>query len=236
MTVMFFIVFGFSLNDMKMSQNKITIKNIFFALVLFIVLYCLIFSYSRGGWLGFIFGSVILSLFLIRNNQYKYISLLIFVLILLFIAILCSIPQLRERTFAIFKGGDTSRIETWSIAIAMFKESPLLGKGLGTFLKHLPSYSNIYNQYAHNSYLQLLVESGVVGLTPFLFIIWHWLTKSISFIKLNKENFIFLGIFCGLCAFIMHAFFDNQLFSVKLATLFWLLLGMSVSFIYGKNN
>ncbi len=55
------------------------------------------------------------------------------------------------------------RIAQWSFLIDAWKQSPVLGYGLGGSL-HLTYYKN----YAHNDYLRYLVETGIIGLTSFI--------------------------------------------------------------------
>ena len=70
------------------------------------------------------------------------------------------------------KGIDLSmREQLWELALTMFKESPVFGNGLNSFDIRFNG-SGIRDTYfsfagAHNSYLQLLAETGVVGVILF---------------------------------------------------------------------
>ncbi|MEM6754389.1 MAG: O-antigen ligase family protein, partial [Cyanobacteria bacterium P01_C01_bin.38] len=55
------------------------------------------------------------------------------------------------------------RIAQWFFLIDAWKESPLLGYGLGT-----SKYLTYYQNYAHNDYLRYLVETGIIGFTSFV--------------------------------------------------------------------
>ena len=59
------------------------------------------------------------------------------------------------------------RDEVAGYAIAMWKDFPLFGSGLGSFAQVFPHYSGIGTPssytHAHNDYLQFLAETGVVG-------------------------------------------------------------------------
>jgi len=50
---------------------------------------------------------------------------------------------------------------------------PMLGWGLGAFETVYPAfrsfYTTVYDNAAHNDYVQVLVESGIVG---FIFVVW----------------------------------------------------------------
>ena len=55
------------------------------------------------------------------------------------------------------------RIAQWSFLIDAWKQSPILGYGLGT-----SKYISYYQNYAHNDYLRFLAEGGIIGLIGFL--------------------------------------------------------------------
>jgi O-antigen ligase len=58
----------------------------------------------------------------------------------------------------------------------MFLEHPLIGWGFHQMPAELPHYVSGYNEkvlYPHNTYLELLVEHGVVGLAFYLWLMWE---------------------------------------------------------------
>lgn len=74
----------------------------------------------------------------------------------------------------------SGRLALWAAALAMFGDAPLLGHGPGSYgvhyrayldALHLPSWIDVdprLTSWAHNLYLELLAEQGVVGLVAFL--------------------------------------------------------------------
>src|SRR2546423_5851659 len=62
-------------------------------------------------------------------------------------------------------------------AFQMFRTKPLMGWGLGTFPVVYPQFRSFYTNFfvneAHNDYLQLLVEMGLLGFGTML---WFLLT------------------------------------------------------------
>ncbi|MBU2538760.1 MAG: tetratricopeptide repeat protein [Proteobacteria bacterium] len=74
--------------------------------------------------------------------------------------------------------GNHARFAIWADTISLIKEHPLLGVGLGNLKVHFPSVQKeslfLYTQYlkdAHNDYLQIWAELGLVGLSLFVFFI-----------------------------------------------------------------
>ena len=76
-------------------------------------------------------------------------------------------PALQQRIFGIdvaISEGATGRFELWHRAIQLWLEAPILGSGMA-------AYYHMYHSAAHSTYLQVLAETGVVGLAVFLAVI-----------------------------------------------------------------
>jgi O-antigen ligase len=71
-----------------------------------------------------------------------------------------------------------ARMFLWRDAVAQFEERPVLGWGPGTFSSNVaarhPDVKLLSNKHAHNSYLQALAETGLVGFAAML-ASWLWL-------------------------------------------------------------
>ena len=70
--------------------------------------------------------------------------------------------------------GDSGRFAIWADTLTLIQQHPLLGVGLGNLKVHFPSVQkeslSLYTQYlkdAHNDYLQIWAELGLIGLTLF---------------------------------------------------------------------
>ncbi|MDD5355084.1 MAG: O-antigen ligase family protein [Candidatus Omnitrophica bacterium] len=101
---------------------------------------------------------------------------------------------------------DGYRFSVWKETVKETKNMPFTGLGLGTFnytyyLKHhIPGED--YRQ-AHNDYIELMYNSGIIGLSLFLLSI-YWLYKQTYKIKLifnktiNRENMALLSSFTSI--------------------------------------
>jgi O-antigen ligase len=67
-------------------------------------------------------------------------------------------------------GNISSRGEIWKAGLDMFEERPLLGVGIGNFAAMLERQIG-FNQVAHNVFLTILVESGLVGLAVYVLVV-----------------------------------------------------------------
>lgn len=80
---------------------------------------------------------------------------------------------LRAASIASIQGNHV-RFAIWTDTLALIQQHPLLGVGLGNLKVHFPSVQKeslfLYTQYlkdAHNDYLQIWAELGLIGLTLF---------------------------------------------------------------------
>jgi len=213
--VLIFITIGF-LGQVKKFWQKTPLF-----LILLLISANVILTLSRGAWLSLFIASLFLAIFI--NNRRTKVFLLLF--LISFTWIILSIPLLRERLFTVVKsGGDANRFKVWKMALKISMDSPLLGKGLGSFTKLVSSYGGgiIMPQYAHNCYLQLLAETGLLGLVSFMWFLGIIISKGFRELK-ERFTSLFFGLFFGFLVFLTHSFFDTQLFTVRLSILFWLL-------------
>jgi len=218
LTPLLLLTIAFFLGVPKEKKYKIYIAILAIALAA-----CLILTTSRGGWLGFILGLLLMTFLL---HKFK-----VFIpVICIFLMVLVILPGSRERIAQLFKaGGSSERFALAQSALDMVRDNPFLGKGLGTFMDYFRQYAYVKGvYYAHNSYLQIAAEAGIFALVCFLLFLGSILLKSIKSFS-SHHNFILLGLACAVCGFSVHAFFDNHLFSLQLAVLFWFLLGLTFS-------
>ncbi|VAX35907.1 hypothetical protein MNBD_UNCLBAC01-1119 [hydrothermal vent metagenome] len=125
-----------------------------------------------------------------------------------------------------------NRIPYWETAWKIFKTRPLLGIGFNNYSLVSINTGLPWGGYPHNCYLQLLAETGILGLSAFLWLI-------ISIFKNTKQKllalddpflkFLFIGTLTGLLGFFINIFVDTHFYSVQLSVLMWLLMGISAA-------
>jgi O-antigen ligase len=89
----------------------------------------------------------------------------------------------------------------------------------------LTLFQCIGKQYAHNCYLQIWAETGIFSLLSFLGFLWLLLRQGIRAFK-KTQNYIVLGLTCGLFGYLVHASLDVHFYSLQLAVLFWMWAGI----------
>lgn len=155
-------------------------------LPLFVIWGAIIYNGSRGAWIAILCGFILI--YMLSEKQYKIRCVKIVGILLLEAAVLLSLNTgIGKRVQSIYKEGvqpKYSRYLIWKSATNMFLDYPITGVGLGRF-------HDLYNakygtfqyddsiRHAHNDYLHMLAENGIVGfcgfVTMFAVICWkHW--------------------------------------------------------------
>ncbi|MBM3254272.1 MAG: hypothetical protein FJZ16_08470 [Candidatus Omnitrophica bacterium] len=86
----------------------------------------------------------------------------------------------------------------------------------------------------------MAAEIGIIGLIIFMLVISSFFLSSIYKLKKTEDGIIkniHLGILGGILAFLVHSFFDTNLYSLSLMSLFWFLFAITVRLQdIGKNS
>jgi hypothetical protein len=130
------------------------------------------------------------------------------------------------------------KLETWRQAVSIVRKFPVLGTGLGTFATAYNYYKTSGGQvtfyHAENDYLELLVETGLVGAAALSFLLWRFLRVVMrlawSQITVMTEPELVFGAVAGLVAFGTHALVEY----VVPVTANALLAAVLVGFILGQ--
>ena len=177
-------------------------------------IFILICAYSRGGWIAFIVAIILLACLL---KKFWFLGLSLAVTLVLGF-------KSNWLKFLLFK--DSGRFELWSISWRMIQEHPLLGNGVGTFMawfRHFSPTGNI--SYAHNCFLQIWAEAGIISLVLFCLFIIKILWEGLLFYKKTQDPVLAILV-CAILAYVCHSFLDTLLFSSLLGFLFWALMGL----------
>lgn len=127
----------------------------------------------------------------------------------------------------------TGRAHFWSVALQVIREHPLLGAGLGAFgviYTRFDTRNGIFRlEQAHNDYLQVLADAGIVGALLGLFFIIMLFRK--GFARRQTEDVfrrgVATGALAGCFAVLVHSFFDFTLHTTSNALLFLVLAALA---------
>lgn len=180
-------------------------------------------TFSRGSWLALFFSATFI--FAVSKKNIKRLFPLLVLVLIIFL-----FPLFRERFMFIFSpGGDRDRFLYWEVAIKMIHKHPFLGVGIGTFMANFSSFlPNKFISYAHNCYLQIWAETGIFSLICFMGFIFYFICLGIKKFIISKD-FLLLGLLSGAFGFLIHCFVETNLYSLRLAILFWLWAGLIIA-------
>lgn len=204
------------------------------ALALFI---CLIISATRSAWLALV-AALPLAL-LLGQRRLLLAGLLVITICLCLIPLLPAEAQFRLTHFVNphEAGQYFHRQLLWDMGINMLAQRPLVGQGLGTFMFNFekfkpPYYPDWGVSYAHNCLLQIAAETGMLGLLSFMAVVSALFFICFTTLKSMKKDALFYvlsGLVIGILTYLVASFFDTSLYSLSLATLFWLMMGLASS-------
>ena len=190
---------------------------------------CLLLTFSRGGLIGFLAGVLVLA-FLFKKKR------LLALPIILAVVFLCAENIYGSRTpqEGMMDPTVQTRLLMLKDAARMFRSQPWTGIGLNTYYKNNEKNrsASLPASYAHNSYMQMIAEVGIVGFMAFVALLIYWFRSGFrAFWRLRDPELKFLlgGVLAGGVGLCVNAFFDNVFFSLLPATLFWIFFGYAVA-------
>ncbi len=213
---------GYTLKQILSSESLN--RQALLALGVVVLLLGLLFSHSRAGITGASMG--FLTFILLSRNRSREMSRFIrsmlvgIIGLLVFYCAIMGTGSIADR-FLRLEEGD-SRLNIWRDSLSIIRDHPF-GIGLRNYENVFPVYnaSNLSAgtvvDYAHNDYLQLLIEAGWIGflaaISGFTIFMWKSLTK-IRRMDSHKDPlrfFLAVGAFSGLISMAFHSFFDFNL-------------------------
>ncbi|MFH1173100.1 MAG: O-antigen ligase family protein [bacterium] len=206
-------------------KNKLKLPNPFWLFLAVLYAVVLTLTYTRGAWLAFLITLVIIGL-----AQYR--KLLIITLGIIFIAYL-AIQPLQIRINDIISpssyGSVQWRYDLWQDSLDYAKNKPLMGYGTGTSTEIIIEERGpeLGSPHAHNDYLKILLENGVIGLAAYLsliILIFYNLFKKYRTTNGSQRDLVLVVSAISLGLFIM-SFGDNVIRNTALQWTYWAMLG-----------
>ncbi len=197
---------------------------------------CLVFTWSRGAWLGFIIALVLFFAFSGRH----FMTIAILGIPAAATAVYFSMDTAILNRFTNLSDSSASyRFNIWRGVIRMLEDIGLWGIGIGeeAFRAIYPGYSLTGIEaapHSHNLFLQITVETGIFSLIAFLVFLFFYTQCSLGFCKnayapANRK--ICLGIYTGVIAFLVQGLTDYVWYNYRIFLLFWLILGLGIAHI-----
>jgi len=199
-------------------------------------------SGSRGGMLAFLAEIIVLAVLLRNRGDWKQpLALGFFLAVVIGFLIWLGGNELTHRLATIesearqeLSGGVRLTID--KDCLRMFREHPLLGFGLGSFPVVYPQYRTFYTSFfvnqAHNDYLQLLVETGMIGFGIGLWFLVLTFRGAAAKLKNWTESIngtLTVAALLGCTGILVHSFLDFNLQIPANAAMFYVLCAIAAA-------
>jgi O-antigen ligase len=222
------------------------ILRVFSLLLVLVSAYLILFTGSKSAFLSLIPSLIIFLFFAIKAKRVSPAILLVLLLVAAFIfysiVLEKALPEeiAKSKTFVRLKDfGSMLTLRTgtlWKIALAMTKDFPLTGVGLGAYIIETSNYAagmklNIgIPESAENLLLHISAELGIIGVLLTLWMLWE-IAKQIKkryqgIPSRSPSKFIILGAAAGILAFWINAQTHTFIGSYEIHYTYWLLLGL----------
>jgi len=197
------------------------------------------FSLSRGGTIGLFSGMfffLIFSAFSKTGKKNIWLILGFFILAITIISLLGAEPVIKRfETLKEPELAGKARFEMWKGCLNMIDDHPLFGTGSGTFMYAYPRYqteymANYFVSHAHNDYLELAAETGLIGLLTVLsgiIILFISVLKKVAGTK-RDQPIIGLGAISGCFSILIHAVTEFNFHIPSNAVLFAVCAAISI--------
>lgn len=216
---------------MSLNRSWRMYQQILFAIFSVIIFWALILTFSRGAWLAAFVGVSVLAMVFFSLRHPKLVKWAVVLIVIIFG---CSFGAME----AIDRSDTVQwRIGVWRDSLRMIADRPVFGHGINTFMAVFQSYRTAHlNEptYAHNCYLQMTAEIGMLGMGALLWVLAVLFSSSFKKIRIfaakdNELMLLSLGLFAGMAAYFVHCFFDTNLYTLQLSVYIWLVIGLLVA-------
>ena len=195
----------------------------------------LVYTWSRGAWLG---AMASIGLLLVLYHAVLLRLVVPAIVALPFVA--AALPSaIISRLTSIGNLADTStayRVSIWTASVNMLKDifESGIGTGSAAFSAVYPAYAlggAAYALHAHNLYLQIFVELGVVGIAVFVLMLFFFFRSVFSCDRTlgdRTQATTILAMGLGVFALLVQGLTDNVWYNYRIVLLFWLLMGIVI--------
>ena len=187
---------------------------------------------SRSGIVGVAFGVIVVLLVLrpFRGVALRFAAAFALVVGLgIVVAVRAGVPAGYFSLDQAPQPGDhlANRSQLWHAAVVLWRSSPVVGVGAGNYELDLPEAGlNGVRTHANSIYLQSLAEEGLVGFAATLAL---FAVTIVTLARSGVRRPLVVGALGATAALASHQVFDDLFFFPKVASAYWLVVGVAVA-------
>ena len=209
--------------------------------ILVIAILAMLFNLTRGAWLAIAIFFAFYIFLGMKKNKKAIIPLLLF-------TIMCSMlvignPSFNDRVRSITdfttNQSNAERLLLWESSWRIFKDYPLLGIGPGNFKKiyneqYISPESKVPNLgHAHNNFLHILAEQGILGCLAFCVMFIYFLYS--GFNNYRKGFVLFKIFFFCTITLLIQGLTEFNFGDSAVIRMYWFILGIAQAEAYSLN-
>lgn len=200
-------------------------------------------SGSRGGMAAYALQIALFFWFLFRERTRNGVALVLGAFLLVALASVAWIggSEVTDRISSVGSNKQTEigsdiRFAIYRDSLHMFTKRPLLGWGVGTFADVYPQFRSFYSNQlvnrAHNDYLGLLTETGILGFGIGIWFLFAALRPAVRKARAWSDDVngaVALAALLGISGILVHSFVDSNLQIPANAMLFYVLCSVAAA-------
>jgi O-antigen ligase len=192
-----------------------------------ITIFTAMYTFSRGGYAAILFGVLVFGLLKDRK-----LLLLLGIFLLTWEAVVPTAVRQRVTMTSSSSGrleaSAQERVDLWTNAEEAFLHSPIFGNGFATFQleEHVGDLRD-----THNWYVKILVETGILGLIPVIFMLQQMLATSYRLFKRASDPLyrgLGAGLFVAICSCLVANCFGDRWTYLEITGLLWVLVAAAI--------
>ncbi len=212
------------------------------AMLLAAIGYLLVVTESRSAWVAGLLSTMIFLWLNFTERSARRKSFLLTAVVVVILGLLFR-ETILHRLSATFDVSPHSsfirRLFFYDAAWKAFLHSTAIGNGLGNFIVFLPRFrspdywmfrSEDIVPHAHNEFLEVLSETGLVGFVPFCLLLILFFKKSYTAIGTmsGADRTLMVGFFCSVIAALADNLASMNLRTIPVACCFWIIIGLAL--------
>ncbi len=235
-----YLILLFPLVACQFLQSKKTSVRVLLLVLALTMAYVLVETESRSGWIALIVSGSIFILLYFKTSKWRIV--MIFAILVLTVLTYFFFPDIIGRRInALFHASPTSsvmrRVVFYEGAWNAFLASPIIGNSIGNFEVFLPKFrlpsywmtrSEDIVPHAHNEFLEILSETGILGFVFFIAIfvfLFIYISKSLR--VLNEQYRLYVITFTScIVAVLVDNLASLNLRTIPVAVCFWIVVAV----------
>jgi len=215
-------------------EKKTSLKTFYFTVAVLTVT-ANFFTYTRSTLYAQIFAFIGYFVFFKSRNKTREILAVAGYLVIIYLID----PQILGRSLIAVKAGSLEQADIrsviWSTSFNIFKDHPLFGIGFGNFPEFYQRYLKVPSEifgHAHNDFLNVAVNAGIVGFLAFIFMWVVFLKNLLRRYKEKKEGYakaLILGGVLSVVAFLLASQLQCYYTAAICNMILFFVLGLSES-------